>query len=249
MALVEQSAGGYRFVPSKNTPYSGGAIALPGFEVVHATLRAPLPWREGFRFIEQHLTFLARPLAALCAVELRGAKQYTPEQWLAPGSFNQEYLGLLREWGVYVEDLNPVARTNVTPAINPPAEQALSAFSYTVPATGPAGPPTFVVAGSAESPDVRRGETSRDAIRDKTADVMKTIQGRLAALGGSWDDVTDVGMYTVHDFGHLVEGTILKQIGPAANRGLRWYYCRPPIDDREVEIDARAVRQDLLLGR
>jgi hypothetical protein len=247
MSLVEQSAGGYRFVPSTNTPYSGGAIASPGFEVVHATLRAPLPWREGLRFVEQHLASLGRPRAALCAIELRCAKPYAPEQWLAPGSFNQEYLGFLRDWGLFVDGLNPVARTNVAPVLDPPAEQVLYAFSYTVPAASPGGRPTFVVAGSAEVPDVRRGETSPDAIRDKTANVMGTIQGRLSALGGSWEDVTAIGMYTVHDFTQSLATEILKRVGPAAGRGILWHYTRPPIDDREVEIDARGVRRDVVL--
>jgi hypothetical protein len=248
MALVDQTAGGYRFVPSTNTPYSGGAIALPGFEVVHATLRRSLPWREGFRFVERHLASLGRPRAALCAIELRCAKPYAPEQWLSPGSFNQEYLGLLRGWDIFVEGLNPVARTNVAPVLQPPADQVLYAFSYTIPTTARGGPPTFVVAGSAESPEVRRGEASPEAIRDKTASVMATIQGRLSALGGSWEDVTDVGVYTVHDFSHVLESEILRNVGPAAGRGIRWYYTRPPIDDREVEIDARGVRQDVLLS-
>ena len=62
---------------------------------------------------------------------------------------------------------NPVARSNVCPEMNPPAEPCFHAFSFTVPGRDEA--PTFVVAGSGEAREggasyrertVRWGETS-----------------------------------------------------------------------------------------
>ena len=47
--------------------------------------------------------------------------------------FNREYCTVLKAWGLYVEELNPVARTNVAPACDPPAVPSLYAFSYVVP--------------------------------------------------------------------------------------------------------------------
>src|SRR2546428_6072816 len=38
--------GNYRFLPGI-APFSSGVIALPGYQVVHVTLRAPIPWRGG----------------------------------------------------------------------------------------------------------------------------------------------------------------------------------------------------------
>ena len=37
----------YRFLPG-GEPYSSGAVATPGWEVVHVTLQKPAPWRDGF---------------------------------------------------------------------------------------------------------------------------------------------------------------------------------------------------------
>jgi len=249
MSLIEQRGGHYLFVPNGGkTPYSCGAIAAPGYEVVHATLRRSIPWREGFSLIERHLASVGQPLAALCAIELRAAKPYRPDQWMGPGTFNQEYIGLLKSLDLYVDRENPVARTNVSPGLDPPVEQVLFAFSYTVPAGDGHASPTFVVAGSAEAPEVRRGETSQDALREKTRNVMATMQSRLAALGGRWEDVTAVDVYTVHDFSSFLEAEILRPLGPAARHGVHWYYSRPPIDDREIEIDVRGVRQEIQVG-
>jgi hypothetical protein len=246
MAVVPQVKGNYLFLPATtDSPYSSGAIAMPGFEVVHATLRTALPWREGFAFVEKHLASLGRPRQALCAVELRCAEPYPPGQWVGPGTFNGEYLKLLEGWEIFVDGLNPVARTNVAPVVAPPAGQTLHGFSYTVPTSASGGPPTFVVAGAAEIPSVRRGETSVDALREKTASVMDIMQARLFGLGAGWSDVTDVGVYTIHDFhSYLVEG-ILNRVGPAASRGIHWYNSRPPISDREMEIDLRGIRTEV----
>ena len=62
--------GQYRFLPGIGA-YSSGVVAAPGHQLVHATLRAPRPYREGFALVERHLESRGRPRAALCAVELR----------------------------------------------------------------------------------------------------------------------------------------------------------------------------------
>lgn len=249
MALLEQRDGHYLFIPNgSGSPYCCGVVTAPGFEIVHATLRRSIPWREGFALIDRHLAAIGRPRAALCAIELRGAKPYRPHQWTGAGSFNQEYIDLLSDWGLFVDRENPVARTNVAPGVSPPHEQVLFAFSYTVPSRGDDGPPTFVASGSGEDPEVHPGETSQEALRAKTRNVMATMQARLSALGARWEDVTAVDVYTVHDFSAFLEEEILEPLGAAARVGIRWYYSRPPIDDREVELDLRGIRQEIQIS-
>jgi hypothetical protein len=248
MALLTQPQGNYRFFPTTtNSPYSSGGIAVPGYEVVHATLRRPLSWQDGLALVEQHLRSQGRPRQALCGVELRCAKAYAPDQWMGSGTFNQEYLSFLEGWNLFVDGLVPVGRTNVAPGVDPPSEQVLHGFSYTVPATASSDRPTFVVAGAAEPPTVRPGETTVDALREKTAAAMEIMHERLYGLGATWDDVTDVGIYTVHDILPFLVDEILAKVRPAARSGVTWIYSRPPITDREVEIDLRGVRQDLRL--
>ena len=71
------AAGNYRFIPGI-TAFSSGVIAMPGHEIVHATLAAPMPWREGFALIERHLRAQGRPRTALCGIELRSPAQFRP---------------------------------------------------------------------------------------------------------------------------------------------------------------------------
>jgi hypothetical protein len=49
------------------------------------------------------------------------------------------------------DGVNPVARSNVCPKIDPPSEPSFYAFTYAVPATS--APASFVVAGSGEAPE------------------------------------------------------------------------------------------------
>ena len=55
----------------------------------------------------------------------------------------------LETWGLFKNDVNPVARSNVCPEIDPPSEPSFYAFSYTVPGDGR----SFVAAGSGEARD------------------------------------------------------------------------------------------------
>ena len=241
------AAGNYRFAPTPaNSPYSAGVVAEPGYEIIRATLSRWLPWREGLAFVDRHLASLGRPRAALCAVELRCAEPYPPGGWIGSGSFNQSYVDFLTGWGLAIDGAIPVARTNVAPGINPPTEQVLHAFSYTV--VSPSASPTFVVSGGAEDPAVRPGETSSEAMRVKALDMMADISSRLVTLGATWDQVNEVDLYTVHELLPYLIEAFLAPMGAAAQHGTHWFYSRPPITDREIEMDARCVRTNLYLS-
>jgi hypothetical protein len=241
----------YRFLPG-GEPYSSGVVATRGWEMVHATLQTPVPWRDGFRGIERHLGALGRPRVALAAIELRVP---APLTFAGFAEFNQGYRALLGEWGLLVDGRNPVARTNVAPVVGPPSEPSLYAFSYTV-AAGPAGRPTFVAAGSGElrpgqssrAGVVRPDETSPDAMREKAAYVMGVMQTRLAGLGAAWADVTAVDIYTAHPLESFLATDILAAMGPAAIHGVHWYLSHPPIAGLAYEMDLRGVRQEVRLS-
>lgn len=242
MALMGQAEGQYRSLPGTPTlPFCSGVVADPGFEIVHARLRRPLPWRAGFTAIERHLASLGRPRAALCAVELRVGKPYTSEEFFSPTGFNGHYGALLKEWGL----VGATARTNIAVDLVPLPEQVIFAFSYTVPT--PDAPPTFIVSGAPEGAAVRSGEVSPEALRAKTADIMATLSNRLASLGVGWEQSTAVGLYTVHDLFPCLRAEVLAKAGAAALNGIEWYEGRPPVVGSEVEIDVRGVRQELRL--
>jgi hypothetical protein len=240
----------YRFLPG-GEPYSQGVVANAGWEVVRATLRAPLPWRIGFTRIERHLRALGRPPMALCAVELRIP---TPLTFAGFAEFNRGYRALLGEWGLLVDGRNPVARTNVAPVVAPPPEPSLYAFSYTVAADQGAGP-TFVAAGAGElrpgpagrASIVRPDETSPDALREKAAYVMGVMQSRLGGLGATWADVTAVAVYTPHPLEAFLATEVLAAMGPAAIHGVHWHLAHPPVAGLAYEMDLRGVRREVVL--
>ena len=117
-------------------------------------------------------------------------------------------------------------------------------------------PPTFVVSGAGEltgaslSPEhiVRAGETTADAMRDKAAHVIGTMEARLRALGRAWSGVTAVDIYTIYPLHSFLVKAILERMGPATIHGIHWFLSRPPIVGLDFEMDMRGVRQEIRLS-
>jgi hypothetical protein len=137
--------------------------------------------------------------------------------------------------------------------VNPPLEPGFYAFSYTVPAAIPVAP-TFVIAGSGEAREglktyrertVRIGEHSPDAIREKARWVLGEMERRMTALGLTWADSTATHVYTVYDIHHIMADEIVGR--GAANAGLTWQFCRPPVDVLDYEMDVRGVPTEIIL--
>ncbi len=247
--LIENPRGGYRFLPGIE-PYSCGAVALPGHEIIHVTLHRPLPWREGFARIDRALAESGRERSALCSVELRSPAPFARQGFI---DFNQGYQEQLNQWGLLLDDMNPVARTNVCPAWETPAEPVLYGFGYTV--ASELAQPTFIVAGAGdmgkgsllEAPIIREGETGIEALLEKAQHVMWIMSRRLEGLGVGWTDVTATEVYTVQPMDAVYGPALLDVMGPAALHGLRWHPSQPPIQGLEFEMDVRGVATERVL--
>jgi hypothetical protein len=247
---IENRAGGYSFLKGIS-PYSGGVAALPGLEIVHVRLERSLPLDQGFTAIDRYLESQRRSRQALCAVELRSPRPFTFQGF---EDFNQRYVSILQRWGLLLDGVNPVARTNVAPHLLAPAEPSVYGFSVTVAAQD--APASFVVAGSGELPEgsldphdvVRRGETSADALREKARFVMQLMSARLAGLDVTWKQVTATQVYTVHNIHPFLESEILSGVHEAASIGIHWHYARPPIESIEYEMDLRGCRHEEILA-
>ena len=248
MPLADHPTGNYRFLPGI-APYSCGVVASHGFEIVHVTLQQPIPYPQGFEKIAEFLAAKGRPKAALCAIELRSPRPFSFQGF---ADFNAEYADILRGWGLFVDGVNPVARTNVAPAINPPSEPSLYGFSFTR-ACSSQGPPTFVIAGAGELPEgflsrehiVALGDTSSDGLKIKAQFVMYLMESRLRGLGADWSRVSTINVYTVHSLTPLLPEIILSRIGPATIHGTTWHFSQPPITEIEFEMDMRGARTEL----
>jgi hypothetical protein len=242
---VNFAAGGYRFLPSV-FQYSGGVAALPGHAIERVRFHVPVPLAEGFRRIEQLITAAGRPLTAFCACELRSPAPFTEEGFRA---FNEIYVVTLEKWRLFDGKVNPVARSNVCPDIDPPPEPSFYAFSFTV-ATADASP-SFVIAGGAEAREggasyrertVRAGETTPGAMREKAHYVLGEMERRMAALGFGWANTTATQVYTVQDLYPFLADEIVRR--GAAHSGLTWHFARPPVRGLEYEMDCRGVARE-----
>jgi hypothetical protein len=98
-------------------------------------------------------------------------------------AFNKEYVGTLARWGLFDGQTNPVARSNVCPAIDAPEVPGFYAFSYTVADASAA--PSFVVAGSGEAPEgkgnykdhiVNLGDISSEGLLNKARFVLGEME-------------------------------------------------------------------------
>jgi hypothetical protein len=233
--------GAYRYIPAV-FQYSGGVAAEPGMAIERVTFAAPVPLAEGFKRAAEIIKAAGRPLTAFCACELRSPAQFTEEGFR---SFNRHYVGTLEAWGIFRNEVNPVARSNVCPEIGAPAAPAFHAFCYTAKASVP---PTFVIAGSGEVPEgrgvygdniVARGDSSAVGMRKKAQAVLTEMERRLGLLGFSWADTSAAQVYSIHDIHPFLADEIVRR--GAARNGLTWHYCRPPVLELEYEMDCRGV--------
>jgi hypothetical protein len=239
---IDFTPGGFAYAPGV-FQYSAGVRALAGHRIERVRFSRVVPVPEGFRRIAAFLQDQGRPLTAFCACELRSPAPFTEEGFR---TFNLAYAQVLTEWGIMTGQANPVARSNVCPELDKPAEPGFQAFCFTRPDADAA--PSFMVAGSGESPEgrgnyrdhiVRLDDVSPDAMREKAAFVVGEMERRMAILGTDWASVTGTQVYTVQDIHALLPDILIRR--GAAPHGLTWHFARPPVVGLEYEMDCRGI--------
>ncbi|QCI68533.1 2-amino-5-chloromuconate deaminase CnbZ [Phreatobacter stygius] len=240
--VIDFATGGYKFIKGVSQ-YSAGVAALPGFRLERVRFASPVPLAEGFRRIAEIIKAAGRSLTAFAACELRSPAPFTEQGFVA---FNSVYITTLKEWGLFENGLNPIARSNVCPEVLPPSEPSFYAFSFTT--VAPDAAPSFVVAGSGEAPEghatyadhiVSRGDLSQEGLRAKARFVLAEMERRMAALGFTWADATASQLYTVHNVHPFLADEIARR--GAMRAGLTWHFNRPPVQELEYEMDCRGL--------
>jgi hypothetical protein len=241
-------AGNYRFIPAV-FQYSSGAAADSGFEIERVRFDRLLSLAEGFAQVAKYIRSAGRPLTSFCACELRSPAAFTEGGFRI---FNERYVKTLAEWGLFDGVVNPVARSNVCPEIDPPVEPSFYAFSFTRPSQSRT--PTFAIAGGAELRDgsgsypertVRYRDLSPDGLKEKVRFTVGSMESRLGAFGFGWKDTTAVQAYSVHDFHPVISDELVRR--GAARSGLTWHFARPPVIDLEYEMDCRRVMRETVI--
>jgi hypothetical protein len=239
---VEAPNSGYRYMPGV-FQYSCGVGALPGFTLERVRFSRVVPLKEGFARVAEIIKAAGRPLTAFAACELRSPAPFTEQGFI---DFNEIYIKTLEEWGIMKDRVNPIARSNVCPKIDPPSEPGFYAFSFTT--VAPNAPASFVIAGSGEAAEgkgdyrdntVRLGDISPSGMLEKAKYVLGEMERRMSAFSGDWSQTTGAQLYTVRDVYPLLESELGRR-GVFRN-GLTWHFNRPPVVDLEYEMDCRRV--------
>jgi hypothetical protein len=247
--LAENSKGNYTFIRGIG-PFSAAVKAQPGFEIVHSRFLPLIALSDGYHSVERHLHEVNRPLEALCGMELRIPSVLSREAF---DQFNAPYVERLKNWGLEIAGINPVTRTNVAFESNPVTEPMLAGFYYTTPSSQRFE--SFVLSGAPESASreggvqiVARGDTSPEGLRRKLDCILNVLGMQLSEINLKWEMVTAVNLYTVFDVYSLIATLLLPRLGPASHAGVTWHYARPPVSGLDLEVDARAVRSELVLA-
>jgi len=249
-AAAENLAGGYIFIPSLGF-CSAGVVALPGMTIDRVSFARALPLPAGYEAVRGHLRRSSRPMAALCAMELRSPASTGLEEFLA---FNEGYLAQLGSWGLLIDGDSPLARTNVVPAAAGPSAPSVVAFSYTREANE--GGQAYVMSGVAELPTgssypqdiVHRGDTTSPALIAKAQQVVRELSATVRSLGATWDNSTSVHLYTSHPIALGVQREALNTVGIVPTHGLTWHDAQPPVRELELEIDLRRYGAQYTIG-
>lgn len=252
MTLNDHLKGNYRFLTGI-APYSSGVIAMPGYEIIRVRLKHPLPVNEPiFDRIEHYLSDVGRPIHALCAIEFRIPKPLSFDGFM---KFNDSYQERLKDKGLLLGDINPLARTNISTVEFDLKEPSLYAFSYTAQVNEGLSESSFIVAGAGDLTDqtdlsvsaiVRPNETSTDALAEKVGVVMDVMQERISGLGVDWDEVSKIDVYSTIPLQSVLVNSILNRAGLAGLHGVNWYYSNPPIQGLIYEMDMRGIRKELI---
>lgn len=244
--MIDNKAGGYRFVPG-GAVFCGGVVPYEGYEVARVLLRPWIPLERAYSFIENHLKVLGRPMQAFCGIELRVPAPLTFADW---STFNVPYLKKLREWGLIFGDQSGVCRSNIALALKAPAVTSVCAFSYTVPTSERVK--TFFLSGQADIDSTGKiiadGDIGASAMQERARFTLDTVGATLGKLGVDWGDTTQIALFHVADIPNLWGPTLLGTLGEAVRGGVLVYHARPPLVGAEVELEARAVRQGLVVA-
>lgn len=232
----------YRYIPG-NAAYSAGVAAEPGYAIVGLRFTEARPVPDAFLALDRELEERSLESTAVVGFELRSPEPVLPAAF---ASFNSIYQQLLAERGMLRDGVNPVARTNVAPVLNPPDDVVVSG-AFVVRPCADAGVVDFVIAGSAEvagSPEpeniVAFGDISQDGLVQKTDFVLGEMLSRLTAVRAAPDDPNVINVYTVHEVSGLPE-TIERQLAAASKCGYVHWRAAPPVTGLEFEMDCRRI--------
>jgi len=213
--------------------------------------QTPFPWRTGFAAIERYLTEQNVPLLGFCACELRSPAPVHGRPDLSHST--GIYCDTLATVAAFMTgDDNPVARSNVCPVIDEPAERIiLRPFPSRGRRQGASGslcdrrqrgkPTTAMLPYRDRHSRSLRRHGSRKRWREKgvfRSGTHGTAYGDFGSILAPDNSVP--GLYCLSTSTRFFRMRLSRR-GAAARHGLTWHLARPPVQGLEYEMDCRSV--------
>ncbi len=250
MTAVARPHLGYRYLAAIPA-FSAGAAAQDGYAIGRLEFAVATPLEPAFAALDRWLAAEGLRATALVAAHLRSPAPFDDDGF---SGINDTYQELLAERGILDGEANPVARSNVAAAAEPPTDVVLQSAFVVVPAAGASG--DFVVAGAAETIGgepataavVALGDTSGRGLCRKVGVVLQTMRARLAGLGKDGADPGHINVYTVHEIEQLQQ-QIAAQLPAAHAVGYQRWHSYPPVVGMEFEMDLHRVSWTRVIGR
>jgi hypothetical protein len=76
-------------------------------------------------------------------------------------------------------------------------------------------------------------------MREKARAVLGEMERRMDLLGFSWREATAAQVYTVYPVHSFLADEVVRR--GAAEHGIDWHFCRPPVVGLDFEMDCRHV--------
>ena len=237
----------FSYIPAISA-YSSGVVPSPNYCLVGLRFNEPLNFLSALKYLDEYLPTVNLDPLNIVSFEFRSPQ---PFSFAGFDDFNTVYFNELGRRKLLIDQINPIARTNVSPALAHLAEPVL--FGLHVLKEASQLNNDFVVAGSGEVKGpldpkniIARGDLSQRGLEEKVNVVLEEMLNRLLLLKEKYVEPTEINVYTVHQIPNLID-IINDHLPGLAKCSVHLWKCAPPILEVEFEMDLRALSNQLLI--
>jgi hypothetical protein len=238
----------FSYIPAINA-YSSGVAPLKGFKLVGIRFDKPTIFSDSLKILANYLPKINLDMSNIVSFEFRSPMPFSFNGF---SDFNKQYYDQLGKLELLINDINPIARTNVSPLFTEIKEPVL--FGLHVLSETSETNQDFVVAGSGEVKGdldpkniIARADLTQKGVEQKVLFVLEEMKQRLFTLKGKYIEPTEINVYTVHEIPNLIN--IINEYLPGlAKSSIHVWKCAPPILEVEFEMDLRRLSNQVLIN-
>lgn len=237
----------FSYIPAISA-YSSGVVPSLGYCLVGLRFNEPLNFLSALNYLYDYLPRVDLDPFNIVSFEFRCPQ---PFSFAGFDDFNTVYFNELGRRKLLIGEINPIARTNVSPLLTELSEPVLFG-SHVLKETSQLNN-DFVVAGSGEVKGpldpgniIARADLSQRGLEEKVNFVLEEMLNRLLTLKEKYIEPTEINVYTVHHIPNLID-IINDHLPGLAKSCVHLWKCAPPILEVEFEMDLRLLSNQLLI--